>query len=196
MLITGVSADDAEGDVADYYESQRAQWGFLPHFTAPFSLRPAVAQAWQTLNLTIRGGMDRRRFEIATIAAARARGSTYCTVAHSMFLRDVCGDPATLDAINACPDGSGLTGVDRAVYELATRVATDPATIGEADVAPLRELGLSDADVVDVVLAAAARLFFTAVLDGVGARLDAQTAARFGPEEVTAMTVGRPPTAP
>jgi alkylhydroperoxidase family enzyme len=43
--------------------------------------------------------MDRRRFEIATIAAARALHSTYCTAAHSKFLRDVLrrrGDDAPI----------------------------------------------------------------------------------------------------
>ncbi|WP_425956534.1 carboxymuconolactone decarboxylase family protein [Xylanimonas sp. McL0601] len=193
MFITGVDEGDAQGPVADYYETQRGQWGFLPRFAAPFSLRPEAAQAWQTLNLTIRGAMDRRRFEIATIAAARARHSTYCTAAHSKFLRDVCGDEATLAAINGDPDGSTLDGTDRAVYEFATRVATDPASIGAADVEALRAVGLTDTDVVDVVLAAAARLFFTAVLDGVGAELDPQTAATFTPDQLDSMTVGRPP---
>ncbi len=83
-------------------------WGFLPNYAVPFSHRPEVAQAWQALNLAIRGGMDRRRYEIATIAASRARRSTYCTAAHSKFLRDVCDDEAAMLSINDHPDGAGL----------------------------------------------------------------------------------------
>jgi hypothetical protein len=41
------------------------------------STRPDVAQVWNLLNATIRDGMDRRRFELATIAAARVLRSTY-----------------------------------------------------------------------------------------------------------------------
>ena len=136
--------------------------------------------------------MDRRRFEIATIAAARARRSTYCTAAHSAFLRDVCGDATAMESIAEQPDGAGLDPVDRAVYAFAAKVATDAASVGQADVDRLREVGLSDADVADVVFAAAARSFFTAVLDGLGTQLDAQTAATFEPAVLESMVVGRP----
>ena len=64
MFITPVSEDEAEGDLAQYYRSQRASWGFLPNYAAAFSTRPDVAQAWNALNSAIRDGMDRRRFEI------------------------------------------------------------------------------------------------------------------------------------
>ena len=136
--------------------------------------------------------MDRRRFEIATIAAARARRSTYCTAAHSAFLRDVCGDEATMAAIAEHPDGAGLAEQDRAVFAFATKVATDAAGVEQADVDALRAVGLTDADVADVVFAVAARSFFTVVLDGLGAQLDEQTAATFPPALLDAMVVGRP----
>jgi len=34
--------------------------------------------------------------------------STYCTAAHSKFLRDVCGDEATRQSITEQPDGAAL----------------------------------------------------------------------------------------
>jgi uncharacterized peroxidase-related enzyme len=192
MFITGVAEDAAEGEVAEYYEGQRAAWGFLPNYAAVFSTRPDVARAWAALNAAVREGMDRRRFEIATIAAARARRSTYCTAAHSTFLRDVCGDEETLQAICEHPDGSALDAADRAVYELAAKVATDASSVEQADVDRCRAAGLIDADVADVVLAAAARCFFTAALDGLGAQLDRQTADTFSPAMLASVVVGRP----
>jgi len=192
MFISGVGEDVAEGDVAEYYQGQRAAWGFLPNYAPAFSSRPEVARAWNALNLAVRGGMDRRRFEIATIAAARARSSTYCTAAHSAFLRDVCGDGAAMASIAEHPDGAGLSEQDRAVYRFAGKVAADAAAVDQQDVDALRAAGLSDADVADVVFAAAARCFFTAVLDGLGTQLDAQTAQTFPPALLDSMVVGRP----
>ncbi len=192
VFITPVSEDDAEGDVAQYYRSQRAAWGFLPNYTAAFSTRPDVARAWNALNATIRDGMDRRRFEIATIAAARALRSTYCTAAHSKFLRDVCDDEATMQSITEQPDGATLAPADRAVYEFAGKVATDAASVEAQDVNGLRAAGLTDPEIADVVFAASARCFFTAVLDGLGAQLDIQTAETFPEELLSSMIVGRP----
>ncbi len=192
MFISGVDEDVATGGVAEYYAGQRAAWGFLPNYAPAFSTRPDVAAAWNALNLAVRGGMDRRRFEIATIAAARARRSTYCTAAHSKFLRDVCGDEAAMAAIAEHPDGGALSDQDRAVYVFAAKVAQDAAAIDQADVDELRAVGLTDADVADVVFAAAARCFFTAVLDGLGTQLDEQTASTFAPALLQSMVVGRP----
>ncbi len=192
MFIETTPENAAEGALADWYRSQRDAWGFLPDYAGCFSTRPDVAKAWATLNLTIRGGMDRRRFELATIAAARALRSTYCTVAHASFLRDVCGDGATVRALAFAPDGSDLSPQDAAVYDFATRLALDASAIEQDDVDALRDAGLSDADVADVVFAVAARSFFTKVLDGLGARLDPETAATFEPTVLQAMVVGRP----
>ena len=192
MFITSVAETAAEGELAEYYRGQRAAWGFLPNYAATFSTRPDVARAWNALNMTIREGMDRRRFEIATIAAARARRSTYCTAAHSTFLRDVCADEVTMRAIAEQPDGAGLDAQDRAVYEFAGAVAADAASIDPADVEGLRAVGLSDADIADIVFAASARCFFTAVLDGLGAQLDTETAGTFDPDVLDSMIVGRP----
>jgi uncharacterized peroxidase-related enzyme len=192
MFIETVPESAATGDLAAYYAHQRAAWGFLPDYAGAFSSRPDIAEAWNTLNSAVRGGMDRRRFEIATIAAARALRSTYCTAAHSKFLRDVCGDEATLLALAEDPSGATLPEQDRAVYAFAAKVAADAASVEQSDVDRLREVGLSDTDIADVVYAAAARSFFTRVLDGLGAQLDAATAAAFPDEMLDGMVVGRP----
>lgn len=192
MFIETTPESAAEGALAEWYDSQRRSWGFLPDYAGCFSTRPDVAKAWTTLNLTIRGGMDRRRFEIVTIAAARALHSTYCTVAHASFLRDVCGDEETVDTLAVVPDGSTLSEQDAAVFRFATKVARQAHAIEQADVDAVRAAGLSDAEVTDVVLAVGARAFFATVLDGLGARLDSPTAATFDPQVLAAMVVGRP----
>jgi uncharacterized peroxidase-related enzyme len=191
MFIETIAEDAATGATAEYYRQQRDAWGFLPNYTGAFGHRPDVAQAWNALNLAIRGGMDRRRFELATIAAARALRSTYCTVAHSKMLRDICGDEASLHHIAEAPAGETLDGQDRAVYRFATKVATDAASVEQGDIDQLHAVGLSDADIADVVYAAAARCFFTRVLDGLGAQLDVQIAQAFDPELYASMVVGR-----
>ena len=86
------------------------------------------------LNNSVRGHMDRRRFELATIAAARAYRSTYCMAAHCKFLRDACDDESTMRAVAADPSGANLDAVDRAVVDFATQVARDASSITAADV--------------------------------------------------------------
>ena len=192
MFIDTVPEESAAGALAEFYQQQRSAWGFLPNFAEAFSTRPEVARAWTLLNKTVRDGMDRRRFEIATIGAAQALHSTYCTAAHAKFLRDECGDEATVITIAEDPSGAGLGEEDRAVYNFAGQVARDASSIQQHDVDTLHELGLTDIDVADIVFAAAARSFFTRVLDGLGAQLDVETAETFAPEILASLVVGRP----
>lgn len=192
MFIETIPEDSATGPLAEFYEQQKQAWGFLPNYAAAFSTRPEIASAWTHLSRSVREGMDRRRFEIATIGAARALQSTYCTAAHAKFLRDECGDERTLLALIEDPSGGGLDEQDRAVYAFAGQVARDASSVRQEDVDALRHVGLSDADIADIVFAAAARSFFTRVLDGLGAQLDVQTAASFAPDVLQCLVVGRP----
>jgi uncharacterized peroxidase-related enzyme len=193
MFIESVPEASASGNLKEWYDQQRAGWGFLPNYAQAFSPRPDVGAAWNRLNVTIPEQMDRRRFEIATIAASRVLHSTYCTAAHSKFLRDTCEDEATMRAIADDPSGASLDPPDRAVYEVASKIAADASSVQQGDIDRLRAVGLSDAEIAEVVYAVAARSFFTRVLDGLGAQLDRQTAESFDPALREQMIVGRPP---
>jgi hypothetical protein len=70
-------------------------------------------------------------------------------------------------------------------------VAEDATAVRQEDVDRLRSLGLSDAEILDVVLTAAMRAFFSKVLDGVGALADASF-ADLEQRLRDALTVGRP----
>ena len=105
----------------------------------------------------------------------------------------MCGDGETLELIAKDPTGDGLAPEDRAVYQFAAKVATAADSVSQQDVDHLRRFGLADADVADIVFAAAARSFFTRVLDGLGTQLDTQTARTFSADLLTSMVVGRPP---
>ena len=74
---------------------------------------------------------------------------------------------------------------------MARKVATSPAGITEADLKPLRDLELSDVDILDVVLAAAARCFFSSVLEATGAVPDSAY-ANLDESLRKVLTVGRP----
>ena len=192
MFIDVPDESTVDDDVARWYQRQRDAWGYLPNYAPAYAYRPDVADAWNRLNGTIKSHMDQRRYELASIAAARAYGSTYCTAAHSKFLRDECGDDATMRAIAADPTGEALDPTDRAVVAFATHVAGDASSITAADVDELRNQGLSDPEIVDVALAAAARAFFTKVLDALGVEADAELGQAFDPEVRGQVTVGRP----
>jgi alkylhydroperoxidase family enzyme len=154
-----------------------------------FSERPEVYAAWAQLNGAIKAGMDLRRYELATLAAARRLRSSYCCLAHGTVLLERFEEPLLEIALDHRT--AGLEEIDVAVMDLAEQVVDDATSIGDADLQKLRDLGLSETDIMDVVLAAAARCFFSKTLDALGVLPDASY-RELDPELRDALVVGRP----
>ena len=159
------------------------------NYERAFAERPEVLAAWGALNGAIKQGMDLRRYELVTLAAARRLRSSYCCLAHGTVLLEQFDAPVREIALDH--RAAGLDAVDVAVMDLAERVVDDATAIDDADLQPLRELGLSETEIMDVVLAAAARCFFSKVLDALGVEPDASY-RELEPELREALVVGRP----
>ena len=159
------------------------------NYERAFAERPDVLAAWVQLNSAVKAGMDLRRYELATLAAARRLGSSYCCLAHGTVLAEQFGEPVREIALDH--HTAGLDEVDVAVMDLAERVVEDATSITDGDLQRLRNFGLSDTDVMDVVLAAAARCFFSKTLDALCVEPDASY-RDIEPELREALVVGRP----
>jgi alkylhydroperoxidase family enzyme len=159
------------------------------NYERAFAERPEVYDAWVQLNGAIKAGMDLRRYELATLAAARRLRSSYCSLAHGKVLLERFQEPVLEIALDHRT--AGLDEVDVAVMDLAERVVDDATSIGDADLHRLRELGLSETEIMDVVLAATARCFFSKTLDALGVRPDASF-RELEPDLREVLVVGRP----
>jgi alkylhydroperoxidase family enzyme len=105
-------------------------------------------------------------------------------------LRGRCDSAPRLTAI--IDDAAAeLSPADAAIVAFAEKVARDATTITETDVRVLREHGLSDAEIFDVAAAAAARSFFSKLLDALGVAPDSQY-GEVEDELRRRLTVGRP----
>ena len=142
------------------------------NYERAFAERPEVYAAWGELSGAIKANMDLRRYELATFAAARRLRSSYCSLAHGRVLLEQFGEP--VGSIARDRHAAGLDDVDIAVMDLAEQVVDDAASIEDADLQRLRDLGLSDAEIMDVVLTAAARCFFAKTTDALGVLPDAE----------------------
>jgi alkylhydroperoxidase family enzyme len=161
----------------------------MTNYEIAFERRPDVYAAWAQLNAAVKSHMDLRRYELATLAAARRLRSSYCCLAHGRLLMNRFNAPVREIAVDH--HNAGLDPVDVAVMDLADQVAADATSIVEQDLQRLRDAGLSQDEIMDVVLAAAVRCFFSKTLDALGVRADAEFAA-LDPAVRDVLVVGRP----
>jgi uncharacterized peroxidase-related enzyme len=190
-FIKVVSEDSATGLAAQLQERDRASLGYVPNYSKLFTLRPEVYQAWANLNGALKASMDLRRYELATLAAASALRSSYCSLAHGRILADRFLPADQVMQIVRDLDSASLDPADRAIVDFARKVALGADQITAADVDRLRSVGLSDEEVFEVVLAAAVRCFFSKTLDATGTAPDNAYRA-IEPQLRETLTVGRP----
>jgi len=151
-----------------------------------FALRPEVYAAWRQLVTAVKETLDERRYELATLAAARRLRSSYCSLAHGKILAEQFYD---FESVPSLPDG--LDEADRAIMAFAERVVADATAITQADIDELRAHGLNDGEIFDVVLAATIRCFFSKTLDALGVQPDGEF-RELDPAFREPLTVGRP----
>lgn len=173
-FIETVPEDEAEGLVAQLYQAELDDDGYVGNSTKAFSLRPQSLQAWEELGAAIKANMDLRRYELATLAAARRLRSSYCSLAHGKAaIEKGMLTPLQLRDAMVDPRAAGLDDLDVAIMDLADKVTADATSVTESDLDRLRTLGCTDAGILDIILSAALRCFFSKVLDATGTHPDA-----------------------
>ena len=166
---------EATGVVRTMYERQQASYGYVPNYARVFSHRPELMAHWAGLLAGIRryvNQSDARRFELVTLAAAHALRNSYCTLAHGVALTEFFSTDE-LRGIASEEDSGPLSKTEVAVMSFARKVARDASRVTAGDAAVLKEHGLADEEIFDVVATVAARAFFTRLLDGLGVEPDA-----------------------
>ncbi|MBO0816072.1 MAG: carboxymuconolactone decarboxylase family protein [Actinobacteria bacterium] len=185
-----VRPEDAAGEVKAIYDGDLAAQGYVANYTRAFSLRPEVLAGWLALKDSITAGMDPRLYELATVAAATEIRSSYCSLVHGRILADGYLPAEQVAGLAGNGSADGLDAADEAVVRLARKVAAAADQVTQQDVDELRGLGFSDTEVLNVILAAAARCFFSKVLDATGTLPD--PVLREIPGQLrSALTVGR-----
>lgn len=191
-FIKTLSAEEAQGAVRELYDTAEQNSGYIPNYLKLFSHRPEVYRAWQQLGSAIRANMTLRRYELVTLAAARELQGTYCMLAHGdTLLTSGEVDATQLAAIATDDTEARFTTDEVAVMAFAGKVVSSSGSITQADVDRLKAFGLSDAEILDITLAAAVRSFFSRTLDALNAEPDAKYMA-FDETLRTALSVGRP----
>lgn len=162
---------EATGLIAEIYEDDWHSLGYVPSHTKAMSLNPEAFLAWESLTKAISSSLGLRRYELVTLAAAQAIGSSHCRLAHGKKTLKIIGEEQ-LHAIAKDFHNAGLSEAEVAMMDYAVKLSTDVTTMTDADAQRLRDVGFNDREIVDITMAAAARNFFSRALLAMGVELD------------------------
>jgi uncharacterized peroxidase-related enzyme len=173
-----VEYDQATDPLRELYERAIKENGYLPHFRSVFSLRPDVLASWLETTRLIRSHLRLRQFELITLAASAAIGCKYCLVAHGAVLARNGLSEEQLISIVRDYHTANLEPVQVHMMDLAHKLSTEPRCVTEKEIQQLRDDGLSDTEITDVALVAAARNFYSRFFDALGTEPDSQLKER------------------
>jgi len=173
------------------YQQAARRFGYIPNWAQALSLRPGVRDGWAALLTSIQSNLPVRTYQLATLAAARALRSSYCSLAHGSVLADKVFDSATVTAIMKDAHEAPLEPGERAMMAFVEKVVLNADRVSHADIDVLGSHGYHDEEIFDVAAAAAARCFFSKLLDALGVQADS-TFNDLDPTLRVALTVVRP----
>ena len=192
MFLQTIEEDEATGRVAEIYEKQKAQLGFVMEAAKCFTARSDLLPIYTDFSDRIRAGFSLgvREWRLITLIAAKQIPSTYCSHVYGKQLIDDLGSKEAVLAVQSDFRKAGLPDKDVAMLSYAEKVAQDASGISRADIDALRAAGFSDRQISDIALCAAFRCFVSRFFDAVGAGtepafIDSDESFR------SAMTVGR-----
>jgi uncharacterized peroxidase-related enzyme len=121
------------------------------------------------------GGLLRADRELAAVATSRVNGCVFCASVHARLFTQLrkTDEPIRrlLDEGVATPLGER----DQAIVDYAVKLTRAPQSLGPADLAPLRQVGLTDGEILDLTHVVAMFAWANRLLQTLGEPLRAAT---------------------
>jgi uncharacterized peroxidase-related enzyme len=146
--------EELPDDLAERFDAVEERAGFLPNIFSALAWRPDEARAFFVMHDAVMDkdtpGLSKADRELIVVATSAANDCLYCVVAHGAIARIRARDPYLADQVAVDWRKAPLPARMRAVLDVAVRLAVSPVEVTAADLAGLREHGLTEDDVWDV----------------------------------------------
>ncbi|GAB2757209.1 peroxidase-related enzyme [Nocardioides salsibiostraticola] len=148
-----VELEDFPEDLRERLSPIAEKSGFVPNVFRALARRPRELRAFLDYHDALMDsddGLSKAERELIVVATSGANNCTYCVVAHGAILRIRMKDSHIADQVATNPYSVELTERLRAIVDLALLVATESATLTEADLDVARAAGLTDDEIWDI----------------------------------------------
>jgi uncharacterized peroxidase-related enzyme len=149
----------------------REQFGFLPNFFKAQIARPDLINAEAALSAAIQitdGGLIRKQREYIFLVCSAANLSTYCVTAHCEIVRMLKIEGPEPEQIAIDYAHAKIAMSDKALLNFCSKLNSQPAKIGSADVETLRTFGFSEQQILEACVLVGFAKFANVVAFGLG----------------------------
>ncbi|MGN6361497.1 MAG: peroxidase-related enzyme [Thermomicrobiales bacterium] len=132
---------------------------------------PALEERTALFNAVMygHGGARRADRELAAVATSLVNGCVYCTSVHARRYAQLTKDTATIQRLLDEGVDAEVGERERAIVDYAVKVTRKPNALTAADLAPLRQAGFSDQEILGITQAAAMFAWANRLMQTLGA---------------------------
>lgn len=97
------------------------------------------------------GGLPRAERELGALTVSRINGCVYCASVHAQRFEQLAKRNDTVVQVFNNPHGAGTTPREKAITRFATRITQAPGDLQPADIQALKDVGLGDPEILDLI---------------------------------------------
>ena len=145
--------DEMPDDIREMIESVSEKSGFVPNVFVALAARPEEFRSFFALHDTLMDkseGLSKAERELIVVATSAVNECMYCVIAHGAILRIRSKNPLIADQVAINPAKATLSQRERDIVNFALHVATDSATITDAEIDDMRAKGFTDDEIWDI----------------------------------------------
>ena len=146
--------EDVPEGVARLWAKAEDAFGFVPNvFRAQAVNGDQFLAWWNYFNLLVNkeGHLSNADRELLALVVSNVNRCTYCVISHGAALRTYTEDERTADLVAVNWRQAGLPDRESAMAAYAEKLTLHPADVVEADLEPLRKVGLDDHQIMELV---------------------------------------------
>lgn len=146
--------DEVPEGVTRLWDKSAEAFGFVPNVFAAQAVNGEQFLAWWNyFNLLVNkeGYLSNGERELIAVVVSGLNRCTYCAISHGAALRQFTGDPVTADLVAVNWRQADLPPREAAIAEYAELLTQAPGEVTRQDLEPLREVGLGDHEIMEVV---------------------------------------------
>jgi uncharacterized peroxidase-related enzyme len=166
-----VMPEDASKEVQEVYDEFHRRMAFPspPNFIMTHGHSHAAARGtWDLVrNVLVLGEIPRRIKETIFVAISKDRDCRYCTAAHIACCRMLGVDAVVLDQVMADPKTVSDRRL-REMIEFALKCSRNPQSLDEYDFACLRQVGLKQSEIMELIAMSALSVYANIIADATG----------------------------
>lgn len=169
-----IEVAEATGKAKEVFDDIKKNFGMVPNLFKTLAIKPDILEAnWKKVKaVMMQGELPRDLKEMVAVVVSQANGCPYCVNAHSAVLKMMGIPREKILQIIENIEGADVPPAVKKVVKLSVKATREPNDITDTEIKEIKDLGYSDAQIVELLSVVDLFTSFNKFLDALQVEID------------------------